>query len=218
MSLAVTLSLTAGGMMVIFRFQKLKNLPAYPYLQYSLILIYTFGYYGLWSVFLIDFFEVMPENLPLKRIITYMGTPFLVLGLIMQWFWISNVLRKPVPRREMLVAIFLILLLIIVEYNQNFLGIVTKATDVYNAFATTFIIIAMLVISFRRVEVLPIKSVAWIVLLLLLILLVHISFLFNFGFEHRYIPMLITGYFFFNTAIATVFVYTAKVEVIPDPE
>ncbi|MEQ8812389.1 MAG: hypothetical protein RIE59_25190 [Imperialibacter sp.] len=43
------LALTAGGIMVIFRFAKLKTLPAFQHLQYFLILLYTFGFYSLWS-------------------------------------------------------------------------------------------------------------------------------------------------------------------------
>jgi len=113
------LGLAAGGVLVVFRQKEYRLYPALRYLQYYLILIYTFGFYALWSQILLRslFFTVLrPDNLAaLARFLTLLSVPFLVAGKLMLVLWTVQVGNRPV-RSYLLPSLVPVLLLALLVY------------------------------------------------------------------------------------------------------
>lgn len=94
-SVIFCLALTAGGILVIFRFAKLRQLPAFQHMQYYLILLYTFGYYALWSGVFISFIPPAQHLQPFSEVLDMMGIPFIVFSTSQQMYWCKHlVVRK----------------------------------------------------------------------------------------------------------------------------
>jgi DNA-binding CsgD family transcriptional regulator len=107
------LALTAGGIMVIFRFTKLKALPAFQHLQYFLILLYTFGFYSLWSESFIAFMPFAEQIKPFSKVLTVLGIPFVAFSAAQQMYWSKHVVLKSthwviIPSLAVIVSIVVI--------------------------------------------------------------------------------------------------------------
>lgn len=92
------LALTAGGVMLIFRFKNLKALPAFSYLQYYMILIYIFGFYVLWSELFLMYLPLKPEIAGFSSLVTVLGTPFLLIAAVLQLLVVQNLLSIKLNR------------------------------------------------------------------------------------------------------------------------
>ena len=124
------LGLTAGGILMLFRKKEANNLSAFKFLQYSVILLYTFGFYSLWSrIFFQLFFNLSPKNnlQQLSDFVGLIGTPFLLGGLIMFFFWIYHLLKEP-PGKTFLMALFMFVLagLMLIVQLKGTLGFSTN--------------------------------------------------------------------------------------------
>uniref|UniRef100_UPI0035945643 hypothetical protein n=1 Tax=Persicitalea sp. TaxID=3100273 RepID=UPI0035945643 len=99
------LGLTAGGVLVLFRRKEYGQHLPMRYLRYYLILIYTFGFYALWSRLLLRelYFPIIPpgSRVLLARFLTLISVPFLLAGKAMLVMWAIHVLR---PARRQLIA------------------------------------------------------------------------------------------------------------------
>lgn len=75
LSLAFCLSMTAGGILILFRFRQSALGPSLQYLQFFFILITVFGYYTLWSKILLGGFFVVENAETVARVVAYMACP-----------------------------------------------------------------------------------------------------------------------------------------------
>jgi DNA-binding CsgD family transcriptional regulator len=108
------LSLTAGGLLVVFRFRQTRRSPHFHLLQYFLILLYVYGYYGLWSgIALAGFMEI--DNLErVARLLAQMGSPFYLGALVMLLLWTARVHERAAgPLFGLAVATSAVLLLLL---------------------------------------------------------------------------------------------------------
>lgn len=87
LSLAFCLSMTAGGILILFRFRQNSLGPALQYLQFFFILVSVFGYYTLWSKILLSGFFAIDNADTVARVVAYMGMPFFLLGVLMLLVW-----------------------------------------------------------------------------------------------------------------------------------
>lgn len=89
------LSLTAGGLLVVFRFRQTRRSPHFHLLQVFLILLYVYGYYGLWSgIALAGFMEI--DNVErVAGLLAQMGAPFYLVALSMLLLWTARVHERP---------------------------------------------------------------------------------------------------------------------------
>ncbi len=88
------LALTAGGMMLIFRYAKLREVAAYRYLQYYMVLIYIFGFYVLWSELFLKYLPLTPEIAAFSSVVVLLGTPFLLVAGILQLLLAAHLADK----------------------------------------------------------------------------------------------------------------------------
>ena len=96
LSLAFCLSMTAGGILILFRFRQSALGPSLQYLQFFFILINVFGYYTLWSKILLAGFFAIENADSVARVVAYMGMPFFSLGLLMLLIWSCKVQQRGV--------------------------------------------------------------------------------------------------------------------------
>lgn len=96
LSLAFCLSMTAGGILILFRFRQSELGPSLQYLQFFFILITVFGYYTLWSKILLAGFFAIDNAESVARIVAYMGMPFFLLGLLMLLVWSCRLQQRTV--------------------------------------------------------------------------------------------------------------------------
>ncbi len=94
LSLAFCLSMTAGGILILFRFRQSALGPSLQYLQYFFILINVFGYYTLWSNILFNGFFRIDNAESVARVVAYMGMPFFLLGALMLLIWSCKLQRR----------------------------------------------------------------------------------------------------------------------------
>ncbi|MEQ8688918.1 MAG: helix-turn-helix transcriptional regulator [Imperialibacter sp.] len=212
------LALTAGGIMVIFRFAKLKALPAFQHLQYFLILLYTFGFYSLWSESFIAFMPFAEQIKPFSKVLTVLGIPFIIFSAAQQMYWSKHVVLKSthwviIPSLAVIVSI-----VAAIQYYALEWTILTSLPNVYAAFgfvASTFCGTLFLT---QKTNLLSTRDR----LVLTAALFALATF---YGFEYmtstaNVMLQAISHFVFFllNTFIAVYFVYTVKHESVPRTE
>lgn len=94
LSLAFCLSMTAGGILILFRFRQSALGPSLQYLQFFFILITVFGYYTLWSKILLGGFFSIENAETVARVVAYMGLPFFLLGALMLVMWACKMQQR----------------------------------------------------------------------------------------------------------------------------
>lgn len=113
------LALTAIGILIFFRVKPGSNRRSFRLLQYALIMLYTFGFYGMWSDL---FFRILYNTMPtykslahLSGYVTLISAPFLFIGAAMLVMWTISLLQKK-PGLLILSMGFLTVSLVIVAY------------------------------------------------------------------------------------------------------
>lgn len=120
-SFVFCLASSAGGLLYIFRFHEISFHPSYRFLQYSLILFYTFGYYSLWGVDFFMLLSIESNNLiVIANIVGLMGSPFLFIGVLVQHIWVRKMLSRPTrPWVSYAGFVILIITFLIVFYSKG---------------------------------------------------------------------------------------------------
>jgi DNA-binding CsgD family transcriptional regulator len=110
------LALAAGGIYIFFQKKAVKAVPSSRYLQYFLILIYTFGFYSIWAnLFLRIFFTSIAGNKTLSDLPQYLaliGVPFLIIGMIMLLLWATSILQNSLGRVTLASSVIVIVVII----------------------------------------------------------------------------------------------------------
>jgi DNA-binding CsgD family transcriptional regulator len=96
LSFILCLSITAGGLLILFRFHQTRKSASFQYLQYFLILLYVYGYYSLWSGILLSGFMQIENVERIAQLLAQMGAPFLLVSLAMLLVWAARLQKRPV--------------------------------------------------------------------------------------------------------------------------
>ncbi len=204
------LGLAAGGVLVVFRRKEYRQHPAFRYLQFYLILIYTFGFYALWSQWLFRslFFTVVKNDnlLPLARFLILISIPFLLAGKVMLVLWVSSLLKRPF-RAFIFPALITLSLLVLLMYLSR-----GSAWTLYRAYAT-FVLLLMTAVGsllfFGEVDYLSRKSKYTLGALVVFAGLVHVPLFFAVPVLPALELLFILGYFLSHTLFVIYFVYQA---------
>ncbi len=94
-SFTLCLSMTAGGILVLFRYRQGRTKPAFNFLQYFLILLYVFGFYGLWSGILVAELTSVENVEAVATLVSRLGAPFYLGALGMLLIWAARVNERP---------------------------------------------------------------------------------------------------------------------------
>ncbi len=208
-SLLLCLSLTAGGVLVIFRIERSKRQHAHQYLQYSLIFLYLFGYYSLWGQILLpQFLDVSATDIGITTI-SQMGAPFLLISLLMLLLWFSSVLDHR-PRHLVLPAVAIVSLLVLafLRWGWN-VPELSRAANSIAGFSILTLIFAGLVFWKSKLE--STESRHLILALSACSGLLYLSYFTSLVQHEFYEPVFAFLFFLFNTALAMEFVFATSV-------
>ncbi len=207
LSFALCLSLTAGGVLLVFRIEQSRR-GIIQYLQYFLISLYVFGYYSLWSKILLTQFLETENAGSLINIISQMGVPFFIISLMMQLVWANKTVIKP-SKSIFLVSIFSSFVLISIFLQWGW-PVIDK---VRTAYSLAGFIVAFVVLGIFAVQKSAVMSREWTHYLSVILAcsgLIHLTYFTRLA-QHEYYEIVFVFFFFlFNTALVVVFTYTAK--------
>lgn len=96
LSFILCLSITAGGLLILFRFHQTRKSASFQYLQYFLILLYVYGYYSLWSGILLSGFMQIENVERIALLLAQMGAPFLLVSQAMLLVWAARLQKRSV--------------------------------------------------------------------------------------------------------------------------
>jgi DNA-binding CsgD family transcriptional regulator len=214
------LGLTAGGVLVVFRRQEYRQQAAYRYLQYYLILIYTFGFYALWSQWLFrSVFGTVIRNdylLQVARFLVLISIPFLLAGKTMLILWAGSIVKRPV-RPYLYLTLTILSLLAFVGYMGW--GIPWAIHRIYAAFVLILMTAVSSLLFFVGILPATLTRKRGHVLsgLVLLVGLLHFPLFWSTSVHPAMELPFMVGYFFTHTLFVTYFVYQARLPGVALP-
>jgi len=208
------ITLSAGAVMVIFRFERLKDVVAFRYLQYCTILVFTFGYYVLWGEFILGYMPFPDSFKASANVLGVVGSPFLAMSLTMQLYWIAGIARKKIGRFVLPVLVAAGLGLVaayLVSDRWKLEAGVFSGFAVYGVY-TSFVSVVVLAL-FRTLLLTKGQTRILLAGLVLLIFVYLAPLIIDFK-NATAEPIYIFFFFLINAAISIYFTYKAKPVVV----
>lgn len=209
-SLIICLSLTVGGILVLFRIEHSKRIIAHQYLQYSLIFLYVFGYYSLWSQILLPLVMDRTDLLDFNPLISQLGAPFFNLALLMLLLWCANILQL---KNRVVIPITLALCIVFSIAFVLWGWTVEDSVRAVNSLIG-FLVLAIIFgcIALGKNHSLPAESRKLILALSACAGLLHLTYFTSLVDQQGYEAAFALGYFLFNTSLAIEFIHATNRE------
>ena len=213
LSFTLCLSMTAGGMLILFRFHQTRKSASFQYLQYFLILLYVYGYYSLWSGMLLSGFMQIENVERVALLLAQMGAPFLLVSLTMLLVWAARLQTRPViPLLLFTAGSSVTVVLALVWSGRSIEGSLSSLGSVV---AMTSSLALLVVLLTGKQPFISQAGKRW------LIILVAAS-----GFIHVFVFTPLTAYphfngvfaflfYLFNTAMVVIYCYQATEDMAP---
>jgi DNA-binding CsgD family transcriptional regulator len=205
------LSLTAGGLLVVFRFRQTRRSPHFHLLQYFLILLYVYGYYGLWSGIALAGFMDIDNVERVAGLLAQMGAPFYLGALVMLLLWTARVHARPAGPLFGLVAACSSVMLLLLQM----LGW-TGADLLHRLGASVAVAVAglqaLVLLQGRQRASTPVvtpRGLPWLCALAALAGLIHLPALSPLRTLASFDALFLPVFFFANTALVVVYTYQA---------
>ena len=215
------LGLTAAGVLVFFRKKEKRAFLSFRLLQYFLIMMYMFGFYGMWSkIFFRLFFHSEPtsENiLAVSDFLALIGTPFLIAGLTIFVTWALSLLQKK-PKLLLISMAMLVMLFMLWGAYQQF-DLLLNIAQLFALVVLGVMLFTSCCLGFLQVQYLD-KNTKYILVLLIFFSGAIQVPLFLDILTHPVSELIfIFSFFLTHTAVGVYFVYTARFpEVKKDPK
>ena len=206
------LGLAAGGILVLFRKQGFKNISSFKFLRFAMILLYTFGFYSLWSKI---FFRVIfnpTANQDLKSLsdfIAFIGTPFLLIGMSMFFLWGFNLLKEPPKTTLIGLGITLTIFAETVLLYLSEAALFRNVHQVYSLLVLLFVIPTITFLGFTELKFVKGKSKLITTLCVAIFGLIHLPAFFT-NSLNLYFEIIFSFLFFLSiTVLEIYFIYNA---------
>lgn len=206
------LGLAAGGILVLFKNRMFRQFPSFKFLQYAIILLYTFGFYSLWSQIFFELFFNPEQNEDLKSLsdfVTIMGSPFLLAGVVMFCLWSYNLLKQ-VPKAIFLICTFsippLLIGLFLLFKGSEF---VENVYQMYAFLAIAFVTGNSILLIFSELKFVARQAKIILLLIIFSIGLIHVPFLFPINWSQIFEVSFIFLFFLTITSLEVYFLYNA---------
>jgi DNA-binding CsgD family transcriptional regulator len=213
------LALSSGGILIFFQKKGNKEISASSYLQYFLILVYTFGFYSMWSTVL--FRILFQENQNIAQLPAYLaliGTPFLVAGMFMLVLWAVNLLKqKPQSLFVPLVSLIAFLILLVYITYKRF-DLLLNIRQIYSLFVILITFFTGVLLCFSELRYIKRRTKIILTFLVFLSGGIHIPLFLNSINDPVSELVFIFLFFFINTAIGIYFVYNIQIEPVEQEE
>lgn len=218
-SFILCLSLTAGGLLVVFRFRQARRNDSFHWLQYFLILLYVYGYYSLWSaIALAGFMDV--ENVErVATLVAQMGAPFFLVALLMLLLWTARIHERALaPLLGLAMAASMLLMVAAMRWAPGTADPVRVLCSV-----AAFVVAMLLAAQLLAGRAPPAKPVVkpegrrWLPVLSAAAGLIHLTTLTPlYGLAH-FDVLFALAFYLFNTALVVVYTYQAP-ETLMQPQ
>ena len=206
------LGLTAAGVLVFFRKKDKRTFLSFRLLQYFLIMMYTFGFYGLWSkIFFRLFFHTQSASGNLSVILdflTFISIPFLLLGLIVFIIWAISLLEK--KRKFLLTGIGTLVVILMLSLAYWQFGLQINIEQIFALLELTVMLFTTFCLGFFQVRYLTKNKKLILLLLVFFSGAICVPLLFE-QLTHPVAELaFLFSFFLTNTATGVYFVYVAK--------
>ena len=206
------LGLTAAGVLVFFQKKEKRAFLSFRLLQYFLIMMYMFGFYGMWSEIIFRlFFHTEPTSGTLSTISDFLviiGTPFLLAGLGILVAWAISLLKK---KRKLVLAGMggVVVLFALLGASWQF-DLLLDIEQVFALMILSAVLFVMLCLGVFPVQYLDHSTKYILVALICLSGIVHVL-PFLHAFAHPVAEIAFIFFFFLtHTMVGVYFVYKAK--------
>ncbi len=149
--------------------------------------------------------------------ISFMGTPFLLIGMIMQLLWINYMRIRSVKSWIIVVPFIALIAILSILYNRDLTIFIDDASDLYNVFGVIGALGSLLLISGKS-ETLSRNPMNTIGTLIVISIAIHSLMVVQVNTDYRYQSLVLVAYFFVHATIAVVFVYNAKVQILSNDQ
>ncbi|MBU2099285.1 MAG: helix-turn-helix transcriptional regulator [Gammaproteobacteria bacterium] len=215
LSFTLCLSMTAGGLLVTFRFRQTLANGNYHYLQYFLILLYVYGYYSLWSSMLLAGFMQIDNVDWVASLLVRMGTPFIIVSQLMWLIWASRIQQRPASPVVLLSAILcgvaIVAVALLAPDEPDTIQIACSAVALVCA-----LVVAVLLVTGKQ----PVVSQDKHLLMVSLVLgagLMHLTVFSPLVSYPYFDSAFVLAFYLFNTALVVVYSYHAPEEYKQTP-
>lgn len=215
LSFTLCLSMTAGGLLVTFRFRQSRPDSSYHYLQYFLILLYVYGYYGLWSGMLLAGFMQIDNVEWVATLLARMGAPFIMVSQLMLLIWAARSQQRPAGPVLLLSVVVSVALIAAVNLLAPEEADPIQAAGSVVALVCALVVAALLVTG--QQQIVSQDKRLLLVSLAACAGLMHLS-LFSPLVSYPYFDSaFVLAFYLFNTAMVVVYSYHATAELEQTP-
>lgn len=211
-SFILCLSITAGGLLVVFRFRQNGKASSFHYLQYFLILLYVYGYYSLWSGMLLSGFMAMDNVERVATLVFNMGAPFFVVSLTMLLLWAARVQKRAFVVLLAATVIGSALITVAVLYTGE------QPRDAVRVALTNAALVACLVVAGTLVtgkqQIVKDKGRLLLIALMSAAGLLHLTAYTPLSTLTHYDSVFVFYFYLFNTAMVVIYTYQATDELM----
>ncbi|MBC54262.1 MAG: hypothetical protein CMQ34_10570 [Gammaproteobacteria bacterium] len=211
-SFILCLSITAGGVLVLFRFRQARTSRSFHYLQYFLILLYVYGYYSLWSGMSLSGFMDIDNVERVATLVARMGAPFFLVSLTMLLLWAARVQKRPaVPVLFTTFGLSALLTAGVVlsgEIPRDSVQVALSGV----ALVSTLVVAALLVTG--KQQIVREQGRAVLVVLTVAAGLIHLATFTPLNQYPHFDSVFVFCFYLFNTALVVVYTYQATDELM----
>ncbi|OGT70279.1 MAG: hypothetical protein A3H44_01180 [Gammaproteobacteria bacterium RIFCSPLOWO2_02_FULL_57_10] len=211
-SFILCLSITAGGLLVLFRFRQTRTNSSFHYLQYFLILLYVYGYYSLWSGMLLSGFMEMDNVERVATLVAQMGAPFFLISLAMLLLWVSRIQKRPAtPALIVTIGVSTVAIVAFILWGEPLQDNVRAACSII-ALITSLVVVGALVTG--KQQIVKDKGRPLLIALTAAAGLIHLTTFTDLTAYAHYDSVFVFYFYLLNTAMVVLYTYQATDELM----
>jgi DNA-binding CsgD family transcriptional regulator len=213
LSFILCLSMTAGGLLILFRFHQTRKSSSFQYLQYFLILLYVYGYYSVWSAILLSGFMQIENIERIALLLAQLGAPFLLVSLSMLLVWAARLQKRPVIPVLLLSAGFSVAIVLALAWSGGSLA--SSLSSLGSVFAITSTLTLLGILLTGKQPFISQRGKRWLVMLMFASGIIHLLIFTPLTAFQHFNGVFAFLFYLFNTAMVVVYCYEATEEMAP---
>lgn len=213
LSFILCLSITAGGLLILFRFHQTRKSASFQYLQYFLILLYVYGYYSLWSGILLSGFMQIENVERIAQLLAQMGAPFLLVSLAMLLVWAARLQKRPVIPVLLLTAGSSAMIVLALVWSGWSVADSLSSLGSVVAIASTLVLLGVLLTGKQRF--ISRSGKRWLMMLIVASGIMHLLIFTPLTAFQHFNGVFAFLFYLVNTAMVVIYCYQATEDMAP---
>ncbi len=209
----LSLSMSAAGILVLFRYRKSELGESLQFLQYSFILISVFVYYSLWSQILLPRFFVIENVEIVANVISGLGTPFFFFAVLMQLLWACRLQQR---QASLLITSIcaMAVAVVMLAFSVGLAG-QDPLRSAWSIVGVVFAGAVTMVLFFTKGKTVRVDRSQYLLTLSVLTGLIHLSYFTGLANAALYESSFAVLFYCSHCAFAVLYVYSAKAAQVP---